>query len=272
VDKDPAVKESGVIERVGKTVKNLDELQTRLNAIRARPARLLSGLGWAQTLLFGGMVIALPILASWLVNRLFENGLVLSAVASLSTLLTAVGVWLRFASEAVDKVEKAITKVVQTYENKINNDPDVKSAREQLHDATVVAAQHAETLVEAERALTKAEAEADEAALPKQMLTLVSSRVEDMSYAKELTTISVARGDLQTLSRILREQGGAASNAPDSVRPVDRVVLYIDDLDRCRPEDVVRVLQVVHMLLAFELFAVVVAVDARWVEECLKES
>ena len=94
--------------------------------------------------------------------------------------------------------------------------------------------------------------------MPKQMLTLVSSRVEDMSYAKELTTISVARGDLQTLSRILRDQGDGASNAAGSVRPVDRVVLYVDDLDRCRPEDVVRVLQVVHMLLAFELFAVVI--------------
>lgn len=179
-------------------------------------------------------------------------------MASLGTLLTAVAVWLRSASEAVGKVDKAITKVVQTYENKINNDPDVKSAQERLRVAKVAAAQHAETLAEAERALRKAEAEADEAVLPKQMLTLVSSRVEDMSYAKELTTISVARGDLQTLSRILRDQGDAASNAPGSVRPVDRVVLYIDDLDRCRPEDVVRVLQVVHMLLAFELFAVVI--------------
>jgi len=272
VDKDPAVIESGVIERVGNTVKNLDELQTQLNAIRARPARLLSELGWARTLLFAGMVIALPILASWLVSRLFENGLVLSGVASLGTLLTAVVVWLRFASEAVGKVDKAITKVVQTYENKINNDPGVKSAQKQLQDATVAAAQHAETLAEAERALRKAEAEADEAVLPKQMLTLVSSRVEDMSYAKELTTISVARGDLQTLSRILRDQGDGASNAAGSVRPVDRVVLYVDDLDRCRPEDVVRVLQVVHMLLAFELFAVVIAVDARWIEECLKQS
>jgi hypothetical protein len=34
----------------------------------------------------------------------------------------------------------------------------------------------------------------------------------------------------------------------------------------------VRVLQLVHMLLAFELFVVVVAVDARWVEEALLES
>jgi len=79
VDKDPAVKESGVTERVGNTVENLDELQTQLNAIRARPARLLSELGWVRTLLFAGMVIALPILASWLVSRLFENGLVYRA-------------------------------------------------------------------------------------------------------------------------------------------------------------------------------------------------
>jgi hypothetical protein len=50
------------------------------------------------------------------------------------------------------------------------------------------------------------------------------------------------------------------------------VVLYIDDLDRCKPEDVVRVLQIVHMLLAFELFVVVVAVDARWVVQALKQS
>ena len=41
---------------------------------------------------------------------------------------------------------------------------------------------------------------------------------------------------------------------------------------RCKPEDVVKVLQVVHMLLAFELFIVVVAVDARWVDESLKQT
>jgi hypothetical protein len=70
--------------------------------------------------------------------------------------------------------------------------------------------------------------------------------------------------------------GASAPVAGDSpgapVRPVERVILYIDDLDRCRPEDVVRVLQLVHMLLAFELFVVVVAVDARWVTESLKHS
>lgn len=48
-----------------------------------------------------------------------------------------------------------------------------------------------------------------------------------------------------------------------------RIVLYIDDLDRCPPEKVVEVLQACHLLLSFPLFIVVVAVDARWVSRSL---
>ena len=42
----------------------------------------------------------------------------------------------------------------------------------------------------------------------------------------------------------------------------ERVVLCVDDLDRCPPEKVVDVLQAMHLLLYFPLF-VVVAVDSR---------
>jgi hypothetical protein len=51
---------------------------------------------------------------------------------------------------------------------------------------------------------------------------------------------------------------------------IDRIVLYVDDLDRCPPARVVQVLQAVHLLLAFDLFVVVVGVDARWVSQSLK--
>lgn len=51
---------------------------------------------------------------------------------------------------------------------------------------------------------------------------------------------------------------------PNRLRRIDRIVLYVDDLDRCPPERVVEVLQAVHLLLYFELFVVVVAVDSRW--------
>jgi len=51
--------------------------------------------------------------------------------------------------------------------------------------------------------------------------------------------------------------------------PIERIVLYIDDLDRCHPDKVVEVLQAVHLLLAFDLFVVIVAVDPRWLERSL---
>jgi hypothetical protein len=53
---------------------------------------------------------------------------------------------------------------------------------------------------------------------------------------------------------------------------LDRIVLYIDDLDRCPPDKVRDVLGAVHLLLAFDLFVCVVAVDPRWVIQCLRES
>jgi hypothetical protein len=56
---------------------------------------------------------------------------------------------------------------------------------------------------------------------------------------------------------------------PDEMR-FRRIVLYIDDLDRCEPDKVVEVLQAVNMLLSFRLFVVMVAVDARWLSRSLE--
>jgi len=46
--------------------------------------------------------------------------------------------------------------------------------------------------------------------------------------------------------------------------PLQRIVLYVDDLDRCPPTKVVDVLRATHLLLALPLFVVIVAVDPRW--------
>ena len=61
-----------------------------------------------------------------------------------------------------------------------------------------------------------------------------------------------------------------AGGRPDAPRPIDRIVLYIDDLDRCSSEQVVEVLQAVHLLLALDLFVVVVGVDPRWLLRSLR--
>ncbi len=78
--------------------------------------------------------------------------------------------------------------------------------------------------------------------------------------------------DLRALDRDMHaaraEWQLAGSQGPP---PLERIVLYIDDLDRCSPRKVVDVLAAVHLLLALPLFVVVVAVDPRWLRKCLDE-
>ncbi len=69
----------------------------------------------------------------------------------------------------------------------------------------------------------------------------------------------------------VRRQGVEGTDTARLPR-IDRIVLYIDDLDRCPEDKVVDVLQAVHLLLAFPLFVVVVGVDSRWLLHSLKRS
>jgi hypothetical protein len=58
--------------------------------------------------------------------------------------------------------------------------------------------------------------------------------------------------------------------APHPEPDFERVVVMIDDLDRCPAEKVVTVLEAVHLLFDFEMFVVVIAVDTRWLDQSLR--
>jgi KAP family P-loop domain len=90
----------------------------------------------------------------------------------------------------------------------------------------------------------------------------LSERAASSDYRGRLGLISTIRKDFEKLIELMDEW----RKKPDDKarRPIDRIVLYIDDLDRCSPEQVVDVLQAVHLLLALDLFVVVVGVDPRW--------
>ncbi|MGY2200596.1 P-loop NTPase fold protein [Pseudomonas gingeri] len=76
--------------------------------------------------------------------------------------------------------------------------------------------------------------------------------------------------EMAALERSLIQGGGDKKDAgPADPKSFKRIVLYIDDLDRCPPEKVVDVLQAVHLLLTFPIFVVMVAVDVRWVRKAL---
>ncbi len=103
----------------------------------------------------------------------------------------------------------------------------------------------------------------------------VAERVGSTDYRERLGTAALIQRDFTTLARLIHEQNAQADQrtvrAADGVRPLNRIILYVDDLDRCEPERVIRVLQAVHLLLAFDLFVVVVAVDSRWLAHSLEQ-
>jgi hypothetical protein len=242
----------------------------------------------ARSVLFGAIVLIVPPAVAWAIGTLLENAgavqFFTTAVATLTATATTIGAWARAAAGAVAKADAVIAQVAQEYEKAVESDPAVLASKEKLDEAQAKAVTASAALDAAREELASAKTEAANATLPAQMLQLVSGRLDNETYGKELTTLSLARADLQALSDLLREQrddvatGDGAAQAESEAEPkaaaraVDRVILYVDDLDRCKPADVVRVLQLVHMLLAFELFVVVVAVDARWVAESLRAS
>jgi hypothetical protein len=111
----------------------------------------------------------------------------------------------------------------------------------------------------------------------KKILRFIESRVSDPRYINSLGIISWIRKDFEELDFLLKQQYDAnkleeLNRKPvDNVFKIDRIILYIDDLDRCEVATVVRVLEAIHLLLAFPLFVVIVGVDPRWVHNALKD-
>lgn len=117
------------------------------------------------------------------------------------------------------------------------------------------------------------------------------SRLEAGEYRKRLGVPAIIRQDFSSLADLIKYQNEfllTPERERDAIkekvrkqtdhelledaddRIINRIVLYIDDLDRCSDEQVVKVLQAVHLLLAFPLFVVVVAVDSRWLAHALR--
>ncbi len=88
-------------------------------------------------------------------------------------------------------------------------------------------------------------------------------------YRSQLGLISRIHDDFERMSKILLRQGDAVGD-DDQLPKINRIVLYIDDLDRCPPKRVVEVLEAVHLILALELFVVIIAVDPRWLLQSLR--
>ncbi|MEM7023493.1 MAG: P-loop NTPase fold protein, partial [Pseudomonadota bacterium] len=99
------------------------------------------------------------------------------------------------------------------------------------------------------------------------LLDFVQERLEGRFYEGKLGLLHQVKSDLEDLSDALLH--GATSDLFPRGKP--RIVLLIDDLDRCPPDKVVEVLEAAQLLVKTPLFVVVISMDVRYVTRALEK-
>lgn len=204
--------------------------------------------GWAESALAGLTAVAVEALAAW----------------------TAATAWLVDRNDQIEKARAEVLARQRAVE---------AEATERLADKQRALADKEAELARAERAVTAAVAERQaieqrlHEPVSQSIQRFIRERLDSGTYRQRLGLHAIVHEDLGRLSTFIDQQNTAlveGSRADEPERMFNRIVLYIDDLDRCPDETVIKVLQAVHLLLSFELFVVVVAVDDRWLSHALE--
>lgn len=132
-------------------------------------------------------------------------------------------------------------------------------------------------LQSAEQKQTKDIGKLDQISLLQGPATFLGDRSQH--YRAKLGPLHRVQQDLKRLSDQLLFDGDASDpetregdqNIRLFPRGKPRVVLFIDDLDRCPPAKVVQVLEAVQLLVRTELFISVLAIDERYVTRALEK-
>ncbi len=241
-------------------------LRVRLLQLR-RIWRALPRWVWGALLLIVAGGISAAILLQPRISAFLGGVGLLGLIGTVVAARTAI----RDARETVTKAIEAIKKISEGQHRQVDTavkvaDQEVTALERQLQDLTAAGA----------------------------LTGLASDRAAAGNYRHNLGLMTQIREDFQQMAVLLARaeqdrhlRNATRSNPPitpgdgeraaddlldeagDTLPRIDRIVLYIDDLDRCPPNRVVAVLEAVHLLLAIPLFVVVVAVDPRWLRQAV---
>ena len=267
--------------------KTADELRSTVAQAQSLPGRLRGLVNWvagspstarsargrrfAALILVVLMSLGVPLFAAWLVARSLSGPRqdLFALLAFAGTALANAATWMRTGFHAVGaaitQLEQARDRLAHTMtEEQLK---EQKRIQTQLDEMRTRRHETSRQLDEATAALSAADAAQKRLDINTFLFEWIVERSSRTAYRDQLGIISYIREDFEELGRLLSRDARARGSA---LNPVDRIVLYIDDLDRCPSDRVVEVLQAVHLLLAFPLFVVVVGVDPRWLLHSLE--
>lgn len=208
------------------------------------------------------------------------GGVVAAASTAIATVTTWVGRAARTASRAIGSLEAVDASIQEIVDEKTRDHRQKVADAENYLESVRRSVEERDGQVERARLhVEDVKRQLAEASPRGHLNRFIRDRVASGEYARHLGIIATIRKDFETLTQLMGAVRDEAADARfreqeidlDRIRKFDRIILYIDDLDRCPADRVVDVLQAVHLLLAFELFVVVVGVDSRWVSRALSE-
>jgi KAP family P-loop domain len=185
------------------------------------------------------------------------------------------GAWMSARLDELEKANRSYDAALRNQEAEIakeiaQTEQELALARQEYSAAQQVAEQ-------ARRDHEAVQKELAEATPGRLLGKFIDDRAASSDYRKHLGVLAVIRDDFEEMSKLIEQENerlskltSLAEERSNEDKRVNRIVLYIDDLDRCPPNKVIEVLQAVHLLLAFPLFVVVVGVDARWIARSLE--
>lgn len=289
-------------KRLGITtaIDSAEEVQRVYNAIREL-SRRGGGLAAALAAAFTGnrtwisvvvvaVLLALVVVWPWILAQI-ETSLNVSEetftkLLAPFTVVGAAAVWatknLRLTSSAMGYLEIIRDELREPRIKLAEATEEEKKLKKQIEEFDAEIATEQRRIEEADRQISEAQADIQRINAGGLVYDFLEGRVRDSRYLDRLGLISVIRQDFAELGALLRDwrkhgasndgEGTPPSEGSWDTQPIQRIILYIDDLDRCPPKRVMEVLQAVHLILAFDLFVVVVAVDARWLGRSLNEA
>jgi hypothetical protein len=233
---------------------------------------------------------------TWLLSMLLSQQWIQSAWVQISgvglALLVTISPYIPAARKAVQILHDAIKANQESVEKaKLKAEKELQNRLQELQQNANVAQKNLDEATAKAKLVTD---ELEQLRSDRKMSNFIKQRQQSSDYTKYLGVIARARNDFEQLSLLLakeqersaqeqRKKKRSAANAKPGeaqkqpaesealLPPIDRIILYIDDLDRCPERKVVDVLQAVHLLLAFPLFIVVVGVDPRWLLHSLRQ-
>lgn len=228
--------------------------------------------------IFLAVVFVLIPIAFWLVQKYVDvDSIIVGATTVISegiAIVTGIVVMLRkgltYVNNGLQTVEDSKRTIEQRIaqkratptEEETNTEKKIKELEDKHREVT-------KNLATAKVQMDQLEAKVRKSAEEESLASFLTARTKSDDYRKYFGLISTIRQDFDDLEGRLR---WLQKQTDPKLKKVERIVLYIDDLDRCPRQKVMDVLQAIHLILAYRLFVVVVGVDPRWLVHSLSET